>query len=168
MKKILIVTAFIIASNVCALRGADLDLSGLETPADRLPAVRRLFNWVQSMGYDVKLSTDGEEIFLKDYKLVVSPFASTSRPDTLLVFNTYVGYPENVGNAKLEAEIAAINQEQASVHVMMKSNGGIMFVSELPFDDSLSPKLFRMYMEFCNKQAQYILGSHPILAARVR
>jgi len=155
-------------SSIVSLQAADLDMAGLDTPADKLPAARRLLSWLKSLGYESELSKDGEEVFVSEYKLRIYPVLNAAGIDRLIVISTYGGFPENVRNQALLAEIARLNSQQHAAHLALTSNGGVMFVSSLTFDESLSPRLFRLFMEHANMSASSIIDANPKLAACIK
>ena len=147
-----------------SLRGADLDMSGLDTPNDKLPAARRLLSWVKSLGYSATLSEDNEMVLIKDYRLSIYPVLNADGIDRIIVQNIYAGNPANTRDDKLAATIAIINKDFHAAQVSVMDNGSIRFTTYLTFDDMLSPRLFKLFMEHSNRIAEFYINKNKKLS----
>jgi len=146
-----------------ALIAADLDVSGLKTPRDKTVAGKRLLEWVISLGYKAKLTDDGEDVLVFDTKLMLSPRFTDDSVDRIVVYNNYKGQVGNKGNSELATVISKLNTELNTVSIFL-SGDDVVFVSDLTFDDTLTPRLLRLFMDSANKSAEIVLKANEGLS----
>jgi hypothetical protein len=148
---------------VSSLHAEDLNVSGLKTPRDKDVAAKRLLEWIKSVGYKVKLSDDGEDVFVYDTKLMLSPKLTDDSIDRIVVYNRYRGKVGNKSNPELAAVISKINTDQNAVSIFLDGDA-VAFVTVLTFDDTLTPRLLRLFMDSSNKSAEIIIKANPDLS----
>lgn len=165
----LILALFACLSAFANLRANDLDVAGLDTPRDKTAAANRLLLWTRSLGYDAVLSQDGEDVFIKELKLTVSPVLNDDNGiDRLVIYNAYAGKPGNFGDKELTDVVTAINADQIAAQVSVLRTGSVLFVTYVSFDDKLSPILFRKFLEHSNRMAEVIINANPQLAKFIK
>jgi hypothetical protein len=146
-----------------ALNAADLDVSGLKTPRDKTVVGKRLLEWVRSLGYKVKLSDDGEDVFVYDTKLTLAPRITEDSIDRIVFYNQYKGKVGNKNNLELAAVISKLNTELNSVSIFL-SGDDVVFVADLVFDDTLTPRMIRLFMDSTNKSAEIVIKANSDLS----
>ncbi len=150
------------------VNAADLDVTGLETPRDKSVAAKRLLGWVTSLGYKAELTRDGEDVMVADTKLTLSPNLKLDSIDRIIVYNVYAGMVENKSNPELAALIADLNSSKYNANIYVDDVGGIGFVSAITFDDTLTPRMLRLFMEHANRSASLTIKNNPLLAKSVK
>ncbi len=168
MKAPIIALIAVILTLSPALSAADLDVNGLETPRDKIVAAKRLLDWVSSLGYKAVLSDDGEDVLVTDTKLTLNPRLSADKVDRIVVYNSYAGKIGNLDSQELNALIAKLNSRLNTVNIFVADQGSITFASSLAFDDTLTPRLLRLFMDHCNRAAELVIKANPELGKFIR
>ena len=163
MKARTLLVVLVLMTLVSSLRAEDLDVSGLKTPRDKAVAAKRLLEWIKSIGYKVKLSDDGEDVFVYDTKLMLSPKFTDDSIDRIVVYNRYRGKAGNKTSQELAAVISKLNADQNAVSIFVDGDA-VAFVSVLTFDDTLTPRLLRLFMDSSNRSAEIVIKANPDLS----
>ena len=166
--RIVLLTLLACLGTVPSLRAADLDLTGMDTPRDRKAAAVRIMEWAKSIGFDAALTADGEEVFVRDMKLTLRAVLNDVGVDRIIVFNSYRGKPGNASDPQVPVILGKVNGSQIAAKVSVDGDGDILFDTTLAFDNTLSPRLFRCFLEHSNKAADMLIQNHPELAALMK
>jgi hypothetical protein len=156
MRLLLLILA---CSTTCPLlRAADLDITAAGD--DNAIATQQLARFAEEIGFEVSKSKVSEEyFFLKedDLKLQLSVKASEAGIDRIIAHVVFQGKPAYVDSPEMQKLMAKINAKYNTCSIYINSRGGIEFQFGLPFDNRISPKLFRLWCSHCIKSVTLIL-----------
>jgi hypothetical protein len=162
MKKIvsiLILNLFL----VLHLHGADLDLSKVGDNNEE--ATKLLYRMAEDIGCNVS-SYDGKLFILAQAgtRISICVKANETDPDRIIGYVGYRGKKENMNLEKFSSLANRVNKKYNMCTVTYDNDGGFTFRYNISFDNRLTPRLFKGWVDSIVESANYILTNEKELA----
>jgi hypothetical protein len=147
MKHLLRIPLALVALTSMAM-AVDLDIA--DAGGNDLEGTKRLFRFAEDLGFNVSRRNSESEYFglsQGGMKVLVGVKCSESNIDRVVAKVTFTGKKQYVNNPELEKLVAKLNRSYNTCSFSLDGDGDISFKFVLPFDNRLSPRLFRLWCE---------------------
>lgn len=146
------------------LLGADLDISKVGDSNEE--ATKLLYRMAEDIGCTVS-SYDGKSFVLSQagnrISMVVK--ANETFPDRIIGYVGFRGKKENMNLEKFSSLANRINKKYNMCTVTYDNDGGFTFRYTISFDDRLTPRLFKGWVDSIVQSLDYILSNEKEITA---
>ena len=145
------------------LLGADLDISKVGDSNEE--ATKLLYRMAEDIGCTVS-SYDGKSFILSQSgtRIVCTVKTFETNPDRVIGYLFYKGKKQNMNSEKLCSLANRINTNYNMCTVTYDADGGFTFKYNLFFDNRLTPRLFKGWVDSIVESSDYILNKEKELA----
>ena len=148
------------------LLGVDLDIS--KAADNDQEATKLLYKMAEDIGCNVS-QFNGKTFILsqgsRSIQIIVK--AGDTIPDRIIGYVGFRGKKENVNSEKFSSLANRINKKYNMCTTTYDDDGGFTLRYNLTFDDRLSPKLFRRWIDSVVDSSDYVLEQEKELAATI-